>query len=41
VKKSRPLIAPDSYLSKIFVAQEGIFDFGPLLIGKNPDKRND
>ena len=39
-KKSRPSIAPDSYLSKTFVVSEDVFDFGPLLIGKDPEKRN-
>ena len=39
VKKTRPLTTPESYLSKIYVSSEGIFDFGPLLIGKNPMNR--
>lgn len=39
-KKSRPAQAPESYLSKSFVVSEGVFDFGPLLIGKDPEKRN-
>lgn len=38
-KKTRPTLAPDSYLSKVFVVQENTFEFGPLLVGKNPDKR--
>ena len=38
-KKSRPAQAPESYLSKCFVVSEGVFDFGPLLIGKDPEKR--
>lgn len=41
VKKSRPLTAPESYLSKVYVSSEKIFEFGPLLIGKNPDKRQE
>ena len=41
VKRLRPLTPPESYLSKVFVTSEGQFDFGPLLIGKNPDKRNE
>ena len=39
-KKSRPAQAPDSYLAKCFVVSENAFDFGPLLIGKDPEKRN-
>ena len=39
-KKSRPPQAPDSYLQKCFVVSENVFDFGPLLIGKDPEKRN-
>jgi hydrocephalus-inducing protein len=39
-KKSRPAQAPDSYLSKCFVVSENVFDFGPLLIGKDPEKRH-
>jgi len=35
-KKTRPASPPDSYLSKVYVISEKIFDFGPLLIGKNP-----
>lgn len=41
VKKSRPNKAPESYLSKVYISQEKMFDFGPLLIGKNPEKRQD
>ena len=40
-KKTRPLLAPESYLSKVFITAENTFEFGPLLIGKNPDRRND
>ena len=40
VKKNRPMNPPDSYISKAFITSENVFDFGPLLIGKNPEKRN-
>jgi len=39
-KKSRPAQPPDSYMSKCFIVSENSFDFGPLLIGKDPEKRN-
>lgn len=32
---------PDCYLSKAFVLSENMFDFGPLLIGKNAEKKNE
>jgi hydrocephalus-inducing protein len=35
VKKSRPATVPECYLSKSYVLSENVFDFGPLLIGKN------
>jgi hypothetical protein len=38
-KKVRPPSEPESYLSKVYVNSEGVFDFGPLLIGKNPELR--
>jgi len=38
-KKSRPSQAPESFLSKTYVVSESVFDFGPLLIGKDPEKR--
>ena len=38
-KKSRPSQAPESYISKAYVISENAFDFGPLLIGKDPEKR--
>lgn len=41
VKKTRPTTVPDCYLSKSFVQSEGVFDFGPLLIGKNAEKKNE
>lgn len=40
-KRSRPPTAPESYLSKCYVSSEGAFDFGPLLIGKDPEKRSE
>ena len=40
-KKHRPHHAPDSYLSKIFVMSEKNFDFGPILVGKDPEKRGE
>ena len=40
-KKVRPPTEPDSFLQKTFVLQENAFDFGPLLIGKDPEKRDD
>jgi len=39
-KKSRPLQPPESYLSRTYVVSEGVFDFGPLLVGKDPEKRS-
>lgn len=39
VKKNRPAEAPASYLSKVYVQSENMFDFGPLLVGKNPSDR--
>lgn len=39
-KKSRPANPPDSYLSKVWIINEGLFDFGPILVGKDPEKRN-
>lgn len=40
-KKSRPATEPESFLSKTFVVNENTFDFGPLLIGKDPETRTD
>lgn len=28
-------------MSKVYISQEGLFDFGPLLIGKNPENKSD
>lgn len=39
-KKARPTQAPEKYLQKCFVINENIFDFGPLLIDKDPERRN-
>jgi hydrocephalus-inducing protein len=39
-KKSRPAAPPDSYLSKCYIINDNLFDFGPLLINKDPEKRN-
>jgi len=41
VKKNRPLNPPESYISKAYITNENVFDFGPLLIGKNAEKRNE
>ncbi len=38
-KRVRPQTAPESYLEKTYVIGEGLFDFGPLLIGKDSTKR--
>lgn len=40
-KKVRPTTEPESYLAKTFVISENCFDFGPLLIGKDPEKREE
>jgi hydrocephalus-inducing protein len=37
----RPPTAPESYLQKCYINSEGCFDFGPLLIKKDPEKRAD
>jgi len=39
-KKSRPPQQPESLLSKSFVVSENAFDFGPLLIKKDPEQRH-
>lgn len=39
-KRLRPPTAPESYLSKCYINSEGCFDFGPLLIKKDPEKRS-
>ena len=40
-KKTRPATEPESLLSKTFVVSENVFDFGPLLVGKDPEKREE
>lgn len=40
-KKVRPTTEPESYLAKTFVVNENVFDFGPLLIGKDSEKREE
>lgn len=40
-KRQRPTNPPESYLQKCYINNEGLFDFGPLLIGKDPEKRNE
>jgi hypothetical protein len=39
-KRQRPSAAPESYLQKCFVVNENVFDFGPLLVGKDSEKRS-
>tara|TARA_B110000285_G_scaffold208534_1_gene248823 strand:- start:2157 stop:2801 length:645 start_codon:yes stop_codon:yes gene_type:complete len=39
-KKTRPPTLPESLLAKTFVVSENVFDFGPLLINKDPELRN-
>jgi hypothetical protein len=34
-KRVRPPTIPDSYVDKAYIVAEGVFDFGPLLIGKD------
>jgi hydrocephalus-inducing protein len=41
IKKKRPTTVPECYLSKSFIQSENVFDFGPLLIGKSVDKKNE
>jgi hypothetical protein len=38
-KKTRPPQMPESLLAKTFVVSENVFDFGPLLIKKDPEQR--
>jgi len=40
-KKTRPPQLPDSIVQKTFVVSENVFDFGPLLIKKDPELRAD
>lgn len=39
-KKTRPAQQPESLLAKTFVVSENAFDFGPLLIKKDPELRS-
>ena len=39
-KKSRPTNPPESYVQKNYIVSENVFEFGPLLIGKDSEKRN-
>jgi hypothetical protein len=39
-KKTRPPQQPESLLAKTFVVSENTFDFGPLLIKKDPELRS-
>ena len=39
-KRTRPAEAPASYLEKTFIVSENLFDFGPLLIGKDSTARD-
>ena len=34
-KRVRPPTIPESYVDKSYIVAEGLFDFGPLLIGKD------
>ena len=38
-KKTRPPQPPDSIVQKTFIVSENVFDFGPLLIKKDPEQR--
>ena len=40
-KKFRPTNPPDCYISKHYVMTEKVFDFGPLLIGKDPSRKSE
>ena len=40
-RRKRPTKYPDSLLSKTFVVSEDKFDFGPLLIGKNEENKQE
>ena len=39
-KKTRPVEPPECYVSKQYIISENVFDFGSLLIGKDPEKRH-
>ena len=40
-KRQRPSNPPDCYLHKTYISNENAFDFCPLLIGIDPEKRHD
>ena len=40
-KRQRPSNPPDCYLHKTYISNKNAFDFGPLLIDKDPKKRHD
>ena len=40
-KRQRSSNPPDCYLHKTYILNENAFDFGPLLISKDPEKRHD
>lgn len=41
IRKIRMPNPPESYVSKKFIIQENNYDFGPLLVNKNPNNRHD
>lgn len=40
-KKIRPTTVPECFINKHFISSENKYEFGPLMIGKNFDKRYD
>ena len=40
-RKNRPANPPESYLSKSFIYSENVFEFGPLLINKSVENKDD
>ena len=40
-KKSRPANPPECFISKYYIVSENQFDFGPLLIGKDSEKKHE
>lgn len=38
IKKTRP-VEKDQIIIKSYIQSEGVFEFGPLLIKKDPEKR--
>lgn len=41
VRKIKMPNPPECYVSKKFIIQDNCYDFGPLLINKNPNDRHD